>query len=54
MPPQFHLSLSYFVHSYVLTIAQTSATQVQSEVHLLVHSEVHLSVYLYIDLKVHL
>ena len=52
--PQFHLLLNHIVHSYVLTIAWTSATEVQPEVHLLVQSQVHLFVDLYIDLEVHL
>ena len=33
VPPQFHLLLSHFVHTYALTIAWTSAAQVQAVVH---------------------
>ena len=51
---QFHLLLNHVAHFYALTIAWTSATQVQPAVHLLVQSRVDLSVHLYIDLKMHL
>ena len=51
VPPQFHLLLKHFVHSYALTIARAGAPHVQPEVHLLVLSKVHLSVHLYIDLN---
>ena len=50
---QFHLLLNHIAHFYALTIAWTSATQVQPAVHLLVQSRVDLSVHLYIDLKMH-
>ena len=52
--PQFHLLLDHFVLSYSLTIAWTSAAQVQPEMHLLVQPQVHLFVHLYIDLEMHL
>ena len=52
--PQFNLLLNYIVHYYALTIAWTSATQVQPEVDLLVQSQVHFFVNFYIDLKVYL
>ena len=54
VPPQFHLLLNHFVHFYALTIALASPTQVQPEVHFLVHSQLHFFVHLYIDLEVHL
>ena len=40
--------LNHFVHSHALTIAWTSATQVQPEVYLLVQHQVHLLVHLYV------
>ena len=40
--------LNHFVHSYALTIAWTSETQVQPEVYLLVQHQVHLLVHLYV------
>ena len=40
--------LSHFVHSYALTIAWTSTTQVQREGYLLVQHQVHLLVHLYV------
>ena len=53
VPPQFHLLLNHFIHSYALSIAWPSAIQMQPKVHLLVHSQVHLFVDLYIDLEGH-
>ena len=49
---QFHIFLNHLIHSYVLTIAWTSATQVQPEVHLLILSQMNLSVHRHIDLAV--
>ena len=40
--------LNHFIHSYALTIAWTSATQVQPEVYLLVQHQMHLFVHLYV------
>ena len=51
VPPQFLFLLNHFVHSYALTIACPSATQVQSKVQISVHSQGHPFVHLYIDLK---
>ena len=54
VPLQFHLLLNHFVHSYPLTITQSSVTQVQPKVHLLIYSQVNLFVHLYTDLEGHL
>ena len=40
--------VNHFVHSYALTTAWTSATQVQPEVYLLVQHQMHLLMHLYV------
>ena len=52
IPPQFHFLLNHFVHSYPLTTAWPSATQLQPKVHLLVHFQEYVFAHFYIDLEV--